>query len=233
MGIVFKARIKLDPKPLAGTLAAMLSQTRRDKNTVCGDVGKTLLRRIVALTPPGNAKTNGERGTALPRDAQKRGQEKVKADILKLMEGVAVRRAERSASEIPAIHAAARKAGVVKGKARSPKITVPLRALNAYIKRKVAQVGRLAAGWKKAAHKLGINLPGWVEKHNAPGDGSIKITPDRVRIKLTNAVRYASDVAALYRRVRSAMAGQQKAMEDRMKKKAEQAAERAGLKKSG
>jgi hypothetical protein len=229
MGL-FNTRVRLDPKPFGRTLAEYMRGSRRGKDVVANEVGKTVLRRIIAITPPGNSSTNGDRGTALPKEAQRKGKAKVKADILKLFTNGRSKKTNLPPSEIAYAHNRARKGGQVKGKDRGEyKIRVASRALTAYIKRKQGFVGRLVSGWKKAAAKMKVNLPSWVMEHNAPGFGTVTTSGDRVRIRFGNATRYAEDVAAIYRRIRAAFAGQQKAMENKMKNKADEAAKRAGL----
>jgi hypothetical protein len=86
------------------------------------------------------------------------------------------------------------------------------RALRDYQKLMMGRVGLLAAGWLKAASRLGVKAPPWIERHRAAAAkwGEVRITsaPGRFIIEITNASRHAgpnnlqriADYALAYRR---------------------------------
>ena len=74
------------------------------------------------------------------------------------------------------------------------------------------RVGWMAAGWNQAAALLGYRPPAWIWRHSAPGYGTLTVDDQGVRIKMTNAVRYASQVGDMRRRVQYALDSQAKKM---------------------
>ncbi len=66
------------------------------------------------------------------------------------------------------------------------------RALTDYVREQQDKVMFLTAGWKKAFADLGIPLPQWIARHNAPVDNLIvEVTTERIRIQAGNSVTYA------------------------------------------
>lgn len=64
--------------------------------------------------------------------------------------------------------------------------------LQKYIRKMQGQVGLLAAGWVRAAEKLGQPLPAWVTRHGAGRGGVVVMTgADKVIILIANRVKYA------------------------------------------
>lgn len=65
--------------------------------------------------------------------------------------------------------------------------------LKAYIKTMQGQVGILAAGWNKAAKRLGVTLPAWVARHgSANGDIGVQLGEGKMVIVIANKVRFGS-----------------------------------------
>ena len=75
-------------------------------------------------------------------------------------------------------------------------------------------VGFLASAWKPAAQALGVKLPSWIARLDAPG--SISVSGDGLNFEITNALRYAADTKGLRGRVESAVNQQAKKMERRV-----------------
>lgn len=77
-------------------------------------------------------------------------------------------------------------------------------AVAAFVKEKQGNVMFLSAGWEDAAEKLGVSLPQFIGKHDAPGAGRVDVTADRITITLGNDVAYGP-AASLQRRVQEAI----------------------------
>ena len=90
--------------------------------------------------------------------------------------------------------------------------------LKAYIKKMQSMVGFLAAGWNQACAMLGIQPPPWIWRHNAPGTGSVEITPTRITIRMVNQVGYAGEIPDFQRRVQFAVDAQADAIRRRSQK---------------
>ena len=87
--------------------------------------------------------------------------------------------------------------------------------LKAYIQKKKDMVGFLASGWKNACQQLGVALPQWIARHNAPGRMSIEITDTGMTVIMTNSTGYAGEVEGWQRRIEYAMREQVKKMNNR------------------
>jgi hypothetical protein len=84
----------------------------------------------------------------------------------------------------------------------------------AYINKVLKRVGMLAAGWNASAIKLGAKLPAWIKRHgHGGGQCLIEETPRGIRIRMENAVGFATKVRGLDRRIKWAIESQAKAME--------------------
>lgn len=67
-------------------------------------------------------------------------------------------------------------------------------------------VGRLAAGWNKAAALLGVRLPAWVRRHgDSAGEAGVTVTNTLFRLTVSNAVKFVGNVRAYDRRVQAAL----------------------------
>jgi hypothetical protein len=71
------------------------------------------------------------------------------------------------------------------------KMYVTKRIRNAVIREKQAHVGRLKAGWEKAADMLGARIPSWISKHTSPGSSVDTIRDGQGYIEAVNSVPYA------------------------------------------
>ena len=85
----------------------------------------------------------------------------------------------------------------LKGKGKGKKYYVfgPAKNINAYIRKKKAQVGEAKAGWVKAArmlgHKGGKGTPQWMEKgHRTRGYGAVRGTGSKAELTVAHYGRY-------------------------------------------
>jgi hypothetical protein len=108
------------------------------------------------------------------------------------------------------------KKGRARGRARQKLMfTSDTAELRQYIKDIQELVGWLSAGWNQAAATMGIKPPQWIWKHPAPG--AVQIVEDElgIRITATNAVKFASAIRDLERRIQYALNAQADAMQRR------------------
>lgn len=76
--------------------------------------------------------------------------------------------------------------------------------LEAYVSEVQGKVMNLTAGWKQAFAKLGISLPQFVTKHDAPGSMHVEISDTRIRFIAADEVVYAA-ATGLQRRIQFAI----------------------------
>jgi hypothetical protein len=89
--------------------------------------------------------------------------------------------------------------------------------LSDYIKSKQARVSFLAAGWRDISEQLGITLPESIGKHkSAPSSAQIVASMERIVIRATNGLSYATD-AGLRSRIQDSINRQAGAMERQWK----------------
>lgn len=110
------------------------------------------------------------------------------------------------------------KRGSVNGRRGRPILYISdPKELRSYTKRKQGHVNFLANGWRDIAAKLGLELPEAVARHtSAPSTAAILVSLERIIIRATNAVSYASD-ADLNRRLQDAIDRQAGAMQRQWK----------------
>lgn len=97
-------------------------------------------------------------------------------------------------------------------------------------KRVQARVGLLAGGWNRAAERLGYNPPAWIRRHGAERGGiDISLAGEKMRIVISNQVKFAGNVKGLERRVQKAINLQTRAMLRRVEFAEKKAAKRAGF----
>ena len=68
------------------------------------------------------------------------------------------------------------------------------------------RVGELAAGWNRAAAKLGVKgVPSWIKRHTSPGDITIVTKDTLFRIEVWNDVKYVGTVKGYDYRIKKAV----------------------------
>lgn len=190
------------------SLIGILEHSRKPVEEVMMKQARLIIERVFDITPPaGRAK----RGVA----AKKAGQKTVAGNIQKVLVGVPVgmdrkRLSAVTEGDITKTHTMARVAGRVRGARRSGKnlVRVPTGKLKTYIKKRQKAVGMLAAGWNKAASKLGARTrywPGYARDHNPPSVADVQLGKDVIRIYFENKVRFAGGVGVMPRRLEWAL----------------------------
>lgn len=200
---------------------------------------KGITRRIIAITPPAHAGTEG-------RDAYKTGVDKISRQMQavlivpfwrnggrlvgrrlithvyghKLKRPVYVKTKEKYPDVRGLYHGLLRARGtgigISTGKARGRKFYVDVRKFQAELKRRSASVGKLAAGWNAAASALDVPVQSWISRHGTSG-GLIRIETvgARMRVVVQNLAPGSprNIRAELERRIPYAMQYQAAAME--------------------
>lgn len=221
-----------------------------------------LVGHIIALTPPGGkgGEAMNDAGV-ISLAAKKRGEAAIAADITKLFptsklrhdQLVAmvsngfefrtgkghkdtVREVAESAEDLRRIHQFAR--NPTSGRTRKMKgigmAITRANVLKQYIRKEIAKVGKLNAGWLAAASAMRTSkraTPVWITRHgNRPGGAEVKDTGPKVGIRIYNSQAWFP--ASMDSRVRMAIARRERgmyvAMEAILKKRATAAERRMG-----
>jgi hypothetical protein len=93
------------------------------------------------------------------------------------------------------LHSATRRFGRVRKKAKI--IVFNADTIRTLLKEKLSHVGKAKAGWKTAAAKFGVSLPGWITRHSTAGsaqDDTANATNPSITIQ--NLIPYASELAS-------------------------------------
>lgn len=218
--------LKIDPGRFTEAAERMLAQSKREHEVVMREQMKGVIRALVRMTPPGSSRTESF------ASAKQRGLKKTAADINKVLQGAP--KAEQEVTNeggLKAAHERARSGGQVKGESNgAARVKVPKGMLRDYIKKRQQLVGHLAAGWNKAARDLGIALPSWITRHQTEGSLKLDYVRGAIRMRATNRAKYAGEVEAMAKRVRSALDFQAGQMFKRVAKANAVAAKKAGFK---
>ena len=214
------SEFKLNTAAFMAAAARLLATSKRDAVTVMKQQAKGVIKEVIAITPPGGPNVSAGK-------ARKRGTLNVKADILKVVRGVKADRAE--AQDVAGIVDAKRTRGRITSEV-TPRITVPAEKLKAYIKARPQRVGFLASGWNLAAAKLGLKPPAWIWRHSGPGAMEVNVTHQDIRIRATNAVRFASEISKLRSRLQQALHRQRNKIERQLRHYLARASNKAGFK---
>ena len=75
-----------------------------------------------------------------------------------------------------------------------------------YLKLVQSQVGLLASGWNAAAAALGRSVPVWVSRHGSSrGQCEVRASGPTLKIRISNSVKFATNVRGLPLRVQAAL----------------------------
>jgi hypothetical protein len=103
----------------------------------------------------------------------------------------------------------------------------------AYIRTAIQSVGKMAAGWKRAAATLGAKLPAWITRHNSAGFAKVRALGNRVEVEIANQSVYSEQKTSVEYRVAAAMKKRYWAMIKRVDYFQKQAAEKSGFATAG
>jgi hypothetical protein len=187
------ADLKIDDRAFVKALQAFAVSSRKTSEAVVKDQARLFVKDVILITPPNKDFKANRKG----------GETALKDDIRKIMR----QSSARSAITDPAdIHARFRDRQTGRVNKRNLKAKYRVANLAAYIKKELEKVGILASGWNAAAAKLGAKVPDWISRHGT-GRGDIKLAfgLNESRITITNAVKFATNVKDLVRRVQRAL----------------------------
>jgi hypothetical protein len=210
--------LKFDDSAFRAALKRFEANSKRSRSEVLKDQARLFVRDVILITPPNKDFKLNRKG----------GEAAVSNDIRKIFRQSKARDAISDPSDI---HARFRDKRTGRVNKRNLKAKYRVANLAAYIQKELERVGILASGWNAAAAKLGAKVPDWIARHGT-GRGTIKITVSlaEVRITITNAVKFASGVDGLVRRVQAALDTRAGAMNRQVDHYQQRAAKEAGFK---
>ena len=187
-------------------LDAALATTKRTGAEVLRTQARGVVTTLMRVTPP----ANGVNDTATA--ARRRGEASVRADVSRVI--YPVRRVQPGKRIDPAA-AIERRRGARTGRvSRGERYAVEAPEFRAELARRLAEVGKLAAGWAPAARRLGVRVPAWINRHGGDGfGGEVMSEGVRIRVLMVNGTIYARAQRDLERRVQWALDEQGRAME--------------------
>lgn len=221
-----KVKVKLQTGRFDAAMRKLFEFSRRDVAVVMKEQIRGFAGMVGDLTPPNRG---ARRGTA----AKKAGEATLESDIRNSFTPVHPNHSEITGRAMDAVVKANRGGGKrrVKLKANAPKASRG--DITKMVKRKKKNVGWLAGAWHSAARKFGsIKGPAWIKRHKgrAKGWSRLRLSSTKAVIDVANAVRFASNVDGLSRRLQWALNAQARKMERRAQYFFDRRAKRSGLK---
>jgi hypothetical protein len=211
---MFESRLSLNYQEFDQAFAEFAAHSRKSSKQVLRGQAKLFVRDIMKVTPPNKDWSwRPKVGAAMVKDDMRRAV-------------IASRSKKQTYPAAATIHKRMRNR-----KGRVPKSMRPERAtgVGAHLKRMLARVGLLASGWNAAAAKYGFKPPQWIARHGSRRGNAVEI--DRklgLRIRIENAVRFASEVTGMQRRTQWALNNRARQMEKQLEDRAiKQAARKA------
>jgi hypothetical protein len=211
--------ITIDSAEFNKAAQRLIATSKKSTKTVLEEQGKLIIKEAALITPPNKNSKNNKSG----------GERTIRADLAKLFIPSRSKDAV-SAGDLAQIH---RKHRDRRGRVRYKGDKIKAQSLAAYRKTLLARVGKMAAGWKKAATKLGQSLPAWIERHSRAGSITYKTSGlfnSKGELAMTNSGVYAGQRSGLERRLNFAMKKQAGKINRRVDYFLKQNAKSAGFK---
>ena len=197
----------------------LIATSKRSTKEILQQQGKIIIKEAALITPPNKNSKNNKSG----------GERTIRNDLAKLFVPSRAKDAVMG-GDLAQIHKRNRdRRGRVKYKGEK----IKAQNLAAYRKTLLARVGKMAAGWKKAAAQLGHTLPAWISRHARSGSITYKTSGlfgSKGELAMTNAGVYAGQRGGLERRLGFALKKQTGAMNRRVDFYLRQNAKAAGFK---
>ena len=206
--------MKFDTKGITDAVNRLRPLVKKTREELVKQAAKGFTATAIEITPPASKGKTGSKAKA-------QGQQAIKSDLAKIMVAVRCKRDvdTRSGAASPEeLHKRFRdqRTGRINRRALAHPYKVKSAELRALQAKLFANVGWLAAGWNKAAEKLGLSgrsWPGWVQRHTgAKGYCNISVAEGRFRIEIANTVPFIGNVKDLNRRIQAAIDYQANAM---------------------
>lgn len=222
-------RFKFDTSGLKRAIRDLRPMVNKTKSDLVEEAAKGFVKRVVAITPPASKGVTGSK-------AKQQGETAIKADIARIMVAAARKRdldTRAGAASPESLYHRFRdkRTGRINPKSLKQPYRVAKAELNALLRKLLAEVGWLAAGWNQAGRKLGVRLPAWVSRHGT-GRGSVSITRSGsvFRITIANEVNFVGNVKGFASRVQGAINLQANAMQRKAEFLMKKAIRKAGFK---
>ena len=172
----------------------LIATSKRSTKELLQEQGKQIIKEAALVTPPNKNSRNNKPG----------GERTIRADLAKLF--VSSRSNDAvTGGDLGQIH---RKYRNRRGRVQYNGQKIRAQNLAAYRKTVFARVGKMAAGWKKAAAQLGHNLPSWITRHTRAGSITYKTTgllSSKGELAMSNAGVYPGQRGGIERRLNFAM----------------------------
>ena len=203
-------RMTFDTSGIKKAIQQLRPLVKKTNGELVQQAAKGFVKTVVGITPPASKGKTGSKAKA-------QGEQAIKGDLAKIM--MAVRRKAdldtRSGAASPEeLYKRFRdkRTGRINRRALAQPYRVRNSDLLALQRRLLARVGWLAAGWHRAAQKLGVKLPAWVSRHSGKGSIVVSQSATRFRITVANEVTFIGNVKELDRRIQAAIDYQGNAM---------------------
>jgi hypothetical protein len=218
------------------TLERYAVEMRRALPEVAVRYMRGVTRRVLAITPPGNAGTQGASQT-LGMDAYNAGRARIARQMQAVL--IPVRLKHKRKERWPDV------AGLYRSQLKSnggrmrlanytgQKFYVDVRKFREVLRDRQGRVGRMASGWGAAAVGLKVALPAWVSRHGTTRGRLVQdLGGPKIKMIVTNFAPEATGPirAEMVRRIPYATAYQRAGMEREIEVAGLSAAGRAGLK---
>lgn len=197
----------------------LIATSKKSTKTLLEEQGKLIIKEAALITPPNKNSKNNKSG----------GERTIRADLAKLFIASKAKDAV-GAGELSQIH---RKYRDRRGRVKYSGEKIKAQGLAAYRKTLIARVGKMAAGWKKAASRLGHTLPAWISRHSRAGSITYKTSGlfnSKGELAMTNAGVYPGQRGGIERRLNFAMRKQAGKINRRVDYYLKQNAKSAGFK---
>jgi len=209
--------IDVDTTALEAAIAEFSKVGKKELSEAMRQAGGTMVGQLIGVTPPSHQKTLTANGGAA-NSAKIAGEKRLAGDILKLFPVTKKKAAEVlgmveskfkwtgengrkqpvseaafSEGELARIHqkARSRKTGRTNAGYGANMAITRAALRKEYIKRETRKVGKLSAGWLKAAQELKTPpryLPAWIKRHGAgPGGATVRDSGGIVSIRIFNS----------------------------------------------
>lgn len=196
----------------------LIATSKRSTKELLHEQGKLIIKEAAMVTPPNKGKNN-----------KSGGERTIRGDLAKLFVSSKAKDAVMG-GDLAQIH---RKYRDRRGRIKYSGDKIKAQGVAAYRKTLLARVGKMAAGWKKAASQLGHSLPAWISRHNRAGSITYKTSGlfnSKGELAMTNAGVYAGQRSGIERRLNFAMKKQAGKINRRVDYFLKQNAKSAGFK---
>lgn len=183
----------------------LIATSKRNTEQLLKEQGKLLIKQAALVTPPNKNSKNNRKG----------GETAVRNDLAKLFVPSRGKNSLKP-SELAQVH---RKYRNRRGRVKYNGEKLKAQGLASYRKTLLERVGKMAAGWKKAASQLGHNLPAWIARHSRSGSIAYKksgLFGSKGELSMTNSGVYAGQRGGLEKRLSFALKKQTGAINRRV-----------------